>query len=127
MNKVVLDASAMLALLNEENGYEIVEQHLTNSVMSTVNLSEVVSVLMDIGISKEEAETTTAELLSEIIAFDQQQAYAAASLRKITKPYGLSLGDRACLALGKIKNLPVITADKAWTKISQNIKIICIR
>jgi PIN domain nuclease of toxin-antitoxin system len=95
--------------------------------MSTVNLSEVVSVLMDIGISKEEAETTTAELLSEIIAFDQQQAYAAASLRKITKPYGLSLGDRACLALGKIKNLPVITADKAWTKISQNIKIICIR
>jgi ribonuclease VapC len=127
MSRVVLDASAMLALLNQENGYEIVEQHLTDSVMSAVNLSEVVSVLIEIGISREEAETSITELISEIIVFDQQQAYTAASLRKDTKPYGLSLGDRACVALAQIKKLPILTADKVWNKFSSQVNIIFIR
>lgn len=127
MTKIVFDASAVLALLNKETGEEIVEQHLPNSILSTVNLAEAVAALIDIGISREEAESTITELVTEIISFDQQQACIAADLRKITKSYGLSLGDRACLALAQMKNIPVLTADKIWKNINHSTEIICIR
>ena len=126
MTKVVMDASAVLALLNQETGYKLVEQHLPESMISTVNLSEVVTILIDIGITRSDAETTVNELIKEIIVFDQQQAFIAAELRKSTKSYGLSLGDRACLALSQIKKLPALTADKAWSKLKV-AEVICIR
>jgi ribonuclease VapC len=127
MNKIVLDASAMLALLNQEAGWEIVEQHLPQSIMSTVNLSEVMTVLINIGAPLKEAEMAVTELVKEIIVFDQQQACIAANLRKSTKLYGLSLGDRVCLALAQVKNVSVLTADKSWGKLKHPVKICFIR
>lgn len=127
MSKVVFDASALLALLNKETGYEVVEKHLANAVMSTVNVTEVVSTLVDVGLEHAEARKIVSEVMAEMIPYDEEQAYIAAALKKTTKAYGLSLGDRACLALAKQAHLPVITADKIWEKISFPHKITIIR
>ena len=117
-NKIVLDASALLALLNEEPGHKEVEKALPHAVISSVNLCEVVSVLTNMGISQNDAEHAALDLLYEVVPFDQAQALLAASLRKQTKSHGLSLGDRACLALTKTLHATVLTADKVWAKLT---------
>jgi ribonuclease VapC len=125
---IVLDASALLALLNEENGYHAVEKVLPLAMMSAVNVSEVIAVLANIGIAQDEAERITLEMVERIIPFDVEQACIAASLRKQTKSQGLSLGDRACLGLAKLHKLPVITADKVWAKVRiEGVRIQIIR
>jgi ribonuclease VapC len=127
MTRIVLDASAVLALLHQEPGYKMVEQHLPNGLLSVVNLAEVIAVLEDTGMPHKEAVSTVTELIKEIMVFDQPQACLAANLRKSSKSYGLSLGDRACLALAEIQNAPVLTADKAWSKLNNHpVKIIVI-
>ena len=126
--KVVLDASALLALLNEEPGAKQVESMLSHAIMSAVNIAEVVSVLTDIHLSQEEAENITGDLIQDIIPFDEKQAYLAASLRKQIKSYGLSLGDRACLSLAIQHHTTVLTADKIWAKLHiPGIKVQIIR
>jgi len=129
MNKsIVLDASALLALLNEEPGCRAVEAVLPGAMMSAVNISEVIAVLISIGIAIEEAEQIVLEMLEHIVPFDSEQACMAASLRKHTKSLGLSLGDRACLSLAKIKKLPVLTADKIWHKLHiEGVQVQLIR
>lgn len=127
MNKVILDASALLALFKQEHGHEIVEKHLANVVMSSVNVSEVIAYMIETGIEYKDAEQMTTEVIKEVIAFDLEQACIAAALKKKTKSFGLSLGDRACLALAKIKDLPVLTADRIWHKLEEDIKIQLIR
>lgn len=120
---VVLDASALLALVNQEPGYQIVEKQISCACMSTVNVSEVIAVLTDIGVSHVDADAVVKELIHEIIPFDHEQAAMAAQLRAMKKSYGLSLGNRACLALAKVKDLPVLTADKAWTRLKMDLNI----
>ena len=115
--KIILDASALLTLLHEEPGHEQVEKALPHSIMSTVNVSEVIAVLTGIGISFEDAESMAFEFVTEIVSFDAKQACEAAFLRKETKPYGLSFGDRACLALARLQNAVALTADKTWGKL----------
>lgn len=127
MNKVVMDASAVLALLNEEPGCEVVEKYLPDAVLSAVNLSEVLAMLSKIDLAAKEAEEMLTRLIKEIVPFDQKQAAIAASMKKNTKAQGLSLGDRACLALAKLENLPALTADRAWIKAEHQIKIILVR
>ena len=127
MNPVVLDASALLAVLNQEPGYKMVEAQLSHAIISAVNLSETITVLTQIGIDLETAETLTAEIVSQIVSFDHVHAVTAAELRNATKAQDLSLGDRACLALAKLKKLPVLTADKAWGRLELGINIQIIR
>lgn len=126
-NKIVLDASALLALLNQEIGHEQVEKHLSNAVMSAVNVSEVVATYAKIGAPEHEIEGLIHSLIKEIIPFNTEQAFIAGFLRKKTKPQGLSFGDRACLALAELENLPVLTADKIWAKLDSKTRIIIIR
>ena len=127
MSKIILDASALLALLNQEKGYEQVEKHLSNSIMSAVNISEVIAVAADLGIPERELMPIISSIVADIIPFDTEHAYTAALIRKETKRYGLSLGDRACLALARLKNLPILTADKVWKDLELGIKINLIR
>lgn len=127
MNKVILDASALLALLQHEPGHEEVSKYLAYSLMSTVNVSEVAAILNNVGIPESELKNMISSLIAEIIPFDKEQAFLAAEIKKETKIYGLSLGDRACLALGKINNLPILSADKVWAKLDMGIKIHIIR
>lgn len=126
-NKIVLDASALLMLINQEKGAEKVEKYLPSAVMSSVNVCEVLTVLLNVGFPSTVAENIISELVREIIPFDQEHAYLTANLRSITKSHGLSLGDCACLSLGQIKNYPVLTADKVWAKIDHAVDVILIR
>lgn len=126
MSKVVLDASALLAFLSEEPGADVVEPYFGNAYLSSVNFSEVLSVLTLIGLNIDEAKKMITPLV-HIVDFDENQAVEAATLRKLTKSHGLSLGDRACLALAKQLKKPVLTADKVWNKLNLGIKIQLIR
>jgi len=126
--KMIFDASALLALLQEEKGCEHIEKHLSHAIMSSVNFSEVISVLINAGITEKDALTHITALVKEIIPFDSEQAYQAARLRAGTKKYGLSLGDRACIALGQLYKVTILTADKIWSNLSlQDVKIEVIR
>lgn len=133
MNKSVLDASAFLAYLRDEPGAEIVENALINGCyISIINWVEVLSKIVDLGESPEEIIKRLRDegLLQnslEIIACNEEDAITIAKFRVLTKSAGLSLGDRACLALGKRLNLPVLTADKVWTSLSLGITITLIR
>jgi PIN domain nuclease of toxin-antitoxin system len=128
MSKVVLDASAFLALLNEEKGQEVVAQVLNNAVISSVNACEVAAELHEkLKMPIDKIESLLITLITEIIPFDLEQAIIAAALKPKTKELGLSLGDRACLALGQSLNLPVYTADRAWSAAKVGIDIVMIR
>lgn len=126
MSKYVLDASALLALINKETGHELVAKVVSLSVMSTVNVTEVATVLHKHGIKIETTKRLIADILAEILVFDEAQAFTAAELNPLTSKFGLSLGDRACLSLAKHLKLPILSADKVWSKlkIDADIKII---
>lgn len=127
MSKVIVDASALLALIKNESGAKVVEELLGNIVMSSVNVSEVASILLDSEMSSEEAEEVIEPFISSIVPFDYKQSIECASLKKITKHLGLSLGDRACINLGIQLGLPIYTADKIWAKLKLECTIILVR
>ncbi len=129
-NKIVFDASAIIALLELEEGWTIASENLNNAIVSTINLSEVMTV-MNRKTNGQDVAGEAFKLLQNtfphIVDFNEEQAVIAASLDSVTKQYGLSLGDRACLALAKHKNLPVLTADKAWKQIESGVEVRLIR
>lgn len=127
MNKAVLDSSALLAFINQENGYEIVEEYLPHSVMSSINIAEVVAVLSLVDIPEDVIINIINDLDIGIINFDQNQALQTGFLHKKTKIAGLSLGDRACISLASIKNFAVVTADKIWDTLDLKNDIVLIR
>lgn len=123
----MLDASAVLALLQEEPGSAVVEAQLASAIISTVNLSEVVAQLIKHQIPEKLAARVVSDLGLQSIAFDEEMAYHAAALIKITGRFGLSLGDRACLALAQKLELPVITADRVWKNLNVGCEIRILR
>lgn len=127
MNKVVLDASALLAFLNQEPGSSVLESLLPQSFASTVNWAEVVAKLQERGVWTEQSQFDLEELGITIIAFDLKQALITGALRSLTKSAGLSLGDRACLALGIQLNLPVLTTDRIWAQLDLPIQVQVLR
>ena len=127
MNEVILDASAFLALVNRETGCEVVQDVISRSVMSSVNVAEVVAELnfrLSIPIDKAEKMINS---LVRIVDFNCRQAILSASLKKTTSHLRLSLGDRACIGLGIALGLPVYTADRIWSKLNLDLEIIVIR
>lgn len=123
----VLDASALLAVLLGEPGAERVEPYLPGAVMSAVNLSEAAGKLLEKGAPLEAVKAAIAAVGVQIIAFDKEQAMAAADFRVRTRALGLSLGDRACLALGEIRGGKVVTCDTAWSAVETSADIVQAR
>ena len=124
----LLDASALLAVLNQEAGADEVEVVLEDAAMSTVNIAEVASKLDELKWAPDQVAETLSDLQLEVIPFDTDAALLSGQLRKATKKYGLSLGDRACLASALITKYTVLTADKTWNKLKiRGLKIRCIR
>lgn len=121
----VLDASAILTVLQNEKGQENVTPILETSIVSRINVTEVLTKLVEKGLSLEEAAEVFDSLDLQIIEFDKEQSLKVAELRPLTKHLGLSLGDRCCLSLAIIKNLPAVTADKNWASLNFcQIKVI---
>ncbi|MBD2566775.1 MULTISPECIES: type II toxin-antitoxin system VapC family toxin [Nostocaceae] len=127
MSEVVVDASAILALLNQETGSEEVLKFIGKAAISTVNLSEVIAKLADAGIPEEDIRQIIYNLNLEVINFNEEQALKAGMLRPNTKSIGLSFGDRACLALGIILNQPVLTTDRLWGSINVGVEVRVVR
>ena len=128
MSRIVLDASVVLALLNDEPGTDkLTPELLSNAICSTVNLAEVHTKLVSEGGSPDEAWEDTLSPILEAAPFTAEHARIAGSLAAQTRALGLSLGDRACLALGLTLKAPVYTADKSWKNLKLGVRIHVIR
>jgi len=127
MTRYVLDASCLLALINEEAGRDVVQKSLPGSIMSAVNVSEVVTVLTRLGVPHEKIHSTISNLIHAVVPFDEEQAYIVGHLYVETQVKGLSFGDRACLSLGKAKNMAVLTAERPWSQINCGVDVQLIR
>jgi PIN domain nuclease of toxin-antitoxin system len=123
----VLDASALLAALFQEVGSDAVEVRLPRARISTVNLSEVVAKLSDRGFLDDDILRDLAELDIVVCDFDRKQAETAGLLRRSTRMAGLSLGDRACLALAATLGGIAVTADRGWAKLGLDVTIEVVR
>lgn len=128
MNRIVLDASAILALIGAEVGAEkLIPALLDIAVASAVNLSEVHARLIRRGWTADQAWLDATSTIRKVFPFDEQQAKLAGDLILQTKPLGLSLADRACLVLGMVLGAPVFTTDRTWQKLKLDVEIHTIR
>ncbi|MPZ50531.1 MAG: PIN domain-containing protein [Dehalococcoidia bacterium] len=124
----VLDASALLALFLEEPGSaRVISVIEAGAAIIAVNLAEVVTRSIDLGLDIEPLRERLSNFQIAVYAFDSAQAWQAALLRPATRTAGLSLGDRACLALARELKLPALTADRSWARLSLDIDIEVIR
>jgi ribonuclease VapC len=119
----VLDASAILAVVLEEPGADRVEPYLPGGMASAVNIGEVVAKLHDLGMAVAVVDEIIAGLQLEVHAHDLAAALPAGHLRPATRRAGLSLGDRACLALARALRLPAITADRGWLGVADAVEV----
>lgn len=124
---VVLDASALLAYLQDEPGGEQVREVLAHSVMSTVNWAEVIGKARDDGVDTRGLREDLASLGLALQPFSADQAEIAGRLKERTRRFGLSLGDRACLALGSDRGETVYTVDRAWLQLALGVDVETIR
>ncbi len=116
-----------LAVLNGERGEKKVIPLLPESAIISVNLSEVVAKLLEAGMDETSAQIAVSVLgIGKVADFTEDLAWDAARLRPLTKQYGLSLGDRTCLALAIKLSVPAVTADKEWSKLKL-CKVMLIR
>lgn len=127
MAEIVLDTSALLAFVNGEPGGEMVAEVLGDAIISTVNFAEAISKLVDRGASIEVARDALSTADYTIVDFDRRQAEMTGALIATTRKRGLSLGDRACLALAQREGLPVLTGDRAWLELISDIEIRLFR
>lgn len=124
MSSRVLDASALLAYIKGEPGEErVAEAIAAGSIMSTVNLAEVVSKLANDGVSEDAIRRGFDVLRGGVEVFGVEDAVATGLLRPATRAAGLSLGDRACLALARSRGLPALTSDGPWLDVAGDLGV----
>ena len=124
---VVLDASALLAYMNGEAGAPRVSAVVGESVISAVNWSEVIGKAADRGVDTVGLREDLGALGLAVEPFSAEQAEIAGHIKDQTRQYGLSLGDRACLALGINRRLTVYTADQVWLRLALGVDVVSIR
>jgi ribonuclease VapC len=127
MASAVLDSSAILAVLNDEPGADIVMAIMDDALISTVNYAEVVAKLVERGSSSLQAQSALQSIALTTADFDITLAQRTGALRADTLKRGLSLGDRACLALAERENLPAMTGDRSWVGAVSGVEIRLIR
>jgi PIN domain nuclease of toxin-antitoxin system len=128
MSKIVFDASTLIALFAKETGYEFIKKQMKDAIISSVNIAEVYKYCIETqNLSEDEAKKLVKLSDIKIIEFTSDQALISASLITKTKQYGLSLGDRACIALGISGEYDIITCDQIWQKLDVDVKIMMAR
>ncbi|KQQ26387.1 twitching motility protein PilT [Methylobacterium sp. Leaf123] len=127
--RYALDASALLCLINQEEGQERVRAALAESVISAVNYSEVIAKLVERGGAVAAVSRALEHLHLAVVEFDRASAVEAGALWQVTRSAGLSFGDRSCLALAKARGLVALTADQAWTDLdgAVGVKVELVR
>ncbi|MES3090888.1 type II toxin-antitoxin system VapC family toxin [Sphingomonas aerolata] len=123
----VIDASVVLAYLRGEPGGDILVRDIGPFCLSSVNLAEIMTKVIDLDLSAEDVTSVLKTLPIENFAYGTEDAVRTATLRTATRPLGLSLGDRACLALAARLAVPVLTADTAWAGLDLDIEVRLIR
>ncbi len=124
---VVFDSSAVLAIAFGEHGADRAADALGGGVLSAVNASEVVARLVERGASDQDARESLRGFGLAIRPFDEGLAIAAGLLRRSMRTHGLSLGDRACLALARRERAAVLTADRSWAALELGLEMEFIR
>jgi ribonuclease VapC len=128
MSYYVLDASALIALLHAEPGSEKVARAVEEgAAISTVNLAEVAAKLNDLGTPEAVVQDAINVMQLTIYDFTVDLAYTVGRFRPLTKHVGLSLGDRACLALAHHLNLPALTTDRVWEGLPVDVVVHVLR
>ncbi|MFY9694753.1 MAG: type II toxin-antitoxin system VapC family toxin [Xanthobacteraceae bacterium] len=127
MASAVLDSSAILAILNNEPGADAVEEMLDDALVSTVNYAEVVAKLVERGSTSAQAQSVLRSIALTTSNFDILLAQRTGALRAETEKRGLSLGDRACLALAEREGVPALTGDRNWVGAVSGIEIRLFR
>lgn len=124
---LVADSSALIALIRKEKGGDALLPYIGHMLVSAVNFSECIKVLQQNDTVNPLVGHTLNSLVEEVVPFDRELALETANLNFHAKPFGLSLGDRACIALGMKRKLPIFTADKIWAKLGIDADIRLIR
>jgi ribonuclease VapC len=127
MAECVVDASAILALMQREPGADLVADAISRGVASAVNLAEVAAKLAERGHTDARVRDRVERLRLDVAELTIEDAFLAGLLRPLTREAGLSLGDRACLALAQRLGKPAVTADRRWAALDLGIKIELIR
>ena len=123
----VVDASALLAFLLGESGADVVEKTIEESAVSTVNWSEVCQRALARGVDTTDLRADVEALGIAVEPFTAEDAERAADLWESTRAAGLSLGDRACLALALRLGGTAVTADRAWVALDVGVDVTAIR
>ena len=127
MTAYVLDSSVVLAVLLDENGADNALRYFQHGQCCSVNVTEIVARLIDKGRTPDEAASDIADTGLDIDGFGPELAVLAGRLRATTKHKGLSLGDRACLAMAIRKNAVAVTADRQWVDLDVGCAVEVIR
>ncbi len=123
----MLDASALLALLQGEPGADLVASIVGESVLTSLNLAEVLGKLLEFGQPRDAALRAIGQTAVQIVAFDGGMGIAAGEMIPAARRAGLSLGDVACLALARRLGLPAYTGDRSWTRHDFGVEIRLVR
>ena len=124
---VVFDSSALLAITFGEEGADVAMRSLNDGLLCAVNASEVVARYIDQGATEDEAREWLRSFDLDIRPFDEALAIAAGLMREATRRKGLSLGDRAGLALAIREGARAVTADRAWAELDLGVEVEVIR
>lgn len=124
---VVFDASAVLAVARREPGAEPLAPLRDRALLSAVNAAEVYGKLLAAGLSEPQITDGLRAIVRRVVSFDDDQCRLAGAIHSATRPHGLSLADCACLALGRVRQAAVYTADRAWAELDVGVRVELIR
>ncbi len=127
MSAIVFDSSVVIAILKQERGFESAEELLSEALISTVNWAEVATYLARNSVPRETIQEVLTSFPIQVVPFEESLAIETGYLYPSSKNLGLSLGDRACLALALSRKLPVLTADLVWSQLNLDISIRVLR
>ncbi len=126
--RVLLDASALLAYLHREPGYDAVRHAIREgAAIGTVNLAEVLGKVREKGRDAAKIHRALRVLGLEALPFEEEDAVLAGTLSPLARSRGLALGDRACLAQAMRRKMPVLTADRVWAELGLDVEVRVIR